>query len=79
MEKNMENVKLPTQSSGMSKLKFDKQAYELDLARWLMSYSLMTEKEMAEKTEQHRIIWNDEVAFVFKKGLIPAKSELYIA
>ena len=79
MEKNMENVKLPTQSSGMSKLKFDKQAYELDLARWLMSYSLMTEKEMVEKTEQHRIIWNDEVGFCFKKGLIPAKSELYIA
>ena len=79
MEKNMENVKLTSQSSGMCKLKFHKQAYEISLAGWLMSYSLETKKEIAEMTEQHDVIWNNELAYYFKKGLIPAKSELYIA
>ena len=63
----------------MTKLKFDKQAYEISLTGWLMAYSLETKKEIAEMEEQHNIIWNNELAYYFKKGLIPAKSELYLA
>ena len=65
--------------NNMTKLKFDKQAYDISLTGWLMSYSLETKKEISEMTKQHNIIWNNELAYYFKKGLIPAKSELYLA
>ena len=45
----------------------------------VMTTEEMMKKEIAEMTEQHDVIWNNELAYYFKKGLIPAKSELYIA